>query len=170
MVNKNDFLGKKYDDFKEETEKLIKKYESGGYKTDLKETKFKISAINIISGRKPQDFLPICNLYKFVQDVYSTSYVKNICEFAKEKGLNLDFPHEFNYDMDTFALVKLKNPKWQKYINTNFELTFSKTEKKADNTFLSTGATIRIIKIENGKLVVSKTQEILQGINRIDAI
>ena len=109
MINKKDFIGINYENFKKEAEDIINKYHfSTFYKTDLKESRVDIDTIMSLTNRSPVLYLRYCSMYKFLHDIYNIPYVRRIFDFAKEQGFEFESPEEKkeNFDMDKFAIYR----------------------------------------------------------------
>ena len=177
MVNKTEFEGINYENFKKETEALIMKYQTGGYKTEIKEIKVRIENIMRLTNGNPRAYLDLCSLYKFLMDIYKTSYVKKIIGFAKDTGFSFYFPREMNtnLDMESFASSVLHNRKLQNQFDINAYLVLS-FAKKTDSGGSATPYSFTIpILFHSGSLLyhqltVAKLYDIMSGVTHLETL
>ncbi|MFH1101191.1 MAG: hypothetical protein V1726_04045 [Methanobacteriota archaeon] len=177
MIKKEDFEGRQYEIFKQEAEAFIAKYQAGDYKTEIKEIKVRIENIMRMTNGDPRVYLEYCSLYKFLMDMYKTEYVKNIIQFAKDRGFSFYLPQEMNtnHDMESFASSLLHHRRSQEQfdINQYLVLSFAKNVDAESGTvpyLFSFPLLHHTGSLLFSQLTVAKMYDIMSGITHLESL
>jgi hypothetical protein len=168
MINKKDFIGINYENFKKEAEDLINKYHfSTYYKTDLKDCRVDLDTIMSMTNGSPILYLRHCSLYKFLLDIYNITYVRRIFKFAKDQGFELDLPEEKkdNFDMDKFAVSVLRKKTLKHFLDMNYYFVLSFSKKK-NNKLIKVN--VPLLDFINERFYVEELFKISDGLNKME--